>query len=196
MEKENQRVALSKRLLKEGIMSLLGKKNISEVSVIELCKVSGINRTTFYRHYQTPHDVLVEMEIDFLQKFNEVPMASTSIDDVREYATSICRYLYADRELVKVFVRNNTDQDFTQLSKIYVDNFLRSRGVLYKGAPISPEILQLTETFFVHGIHAVIRQWISEDIALTPEEVADLLASAFNRDIAFQAEIVADINHL
>ena len=74
MPKENQRVALSKRMLKEGLIKLLNKKNISKISINELCEIAEINRTTFYRHYQTPHDVLLEVEYDFIKGFQNTPV--------------------------------------------------------------------------------------------------------------------------
>lgn len=50
MEKNNQRVVLTKRLFKEGLLRLLENKGMDEISVAELCRESGINRATFYRH--------------------------------------------------------------------------------------------------------------------------------------------------
>lgn len=41
MQKENQRVIISKRMLKEGLLRLLEKKNIDKINVSELCQESG-----------------------------------------------------------------------------------------------------------------------------------------------------------
>ena len=59
--KEDQRVALTKRLLQEGLLRLLEKKDIDSIHVSELCAESGINRATFYRHYKEPRDILRNM---------------------------------------------------------------------------------------------------------------------------------------
>ncbi|MCC8090140.1 MAG: TetR/AcrR family transcriptional regulator, partial [Oscillospiraceae bacterium] len=61
-KKENQRVMLTKRLLKDALIRLLNGKSIDEISVTELCRESGINRSTFYHHYGSPYDVLAERE--------------------------------------------------------------------------------------------------------------------------------------
>ena len=56
MEKnENQRIKLTKRLLKESLLKLLTEKNIKKISVSELCQTAGINRSTFYNHYNQVH---------------------------------------------------------------------------------------------------------------------------------------------
>ncbi len=186
MPKENQRVALSKRMLKEGLMSLLKEKNIREISVNELCDVSEINRTTFYRHYQTPHDVLLDIEFDFTNLTQEKPLPSTARNDVKKHALYLCEFLDEHRDTMKLFLQNSSDSDVAVIYQRYFDLSLASRQLLYKGRPVSHEILQLKNAFISYGIYAVLRQWILEDIPLAPEEVADLLAGSFSQDFALQ----------
>ena len=54
--KENQRMVVTKRMLKEWLL-----RPLDNIHVNELCRESGINRATFYRHYETPQDVLVSL---------------------------------------------------------------------------------------------------------------------------------------
>ena len=61
-QKENQRIALTKKLLQEGLLRLLETKTLDKISVTELCKESGINRATFYNHYTSPFDLLNSVE--------------------------------------------------------------------------------------------------------------------------------------
>ena len=68
MEKENQRITLSKRLLKEALLRLLTRKQLDQITVSELCGEASINRATFYRHYGTPRDVLKDIEWDCSQE--------------------------------------------------------------------------------------------------------------------------------
>lgn len=56
--KDDQRIALTKRLLREGLLRLLSKTDLNKISVTQLCIESGINRATFYRHYEEPRDIL------------------------------------------------------------------------------------------------------------------------------------------
>lgn len=186
MQKENQRVAISKRLLKEGVMKLLNKKHINDISVIELCEVSQINRTTFYRHYQTPHDVLLEIEFDFVKSFYDIPVSSKDAKDMKKHATRMCEFLNEHKDIVKLFIQNNTDSDLTLIFQNFSNGFLASRKVLYKGHNIDSDTMSLMQTFFAYGIYALVRQWISEDVSLTAEEVADLIVGSFNHDFSFQ----------
>lgn len=187
MPKDNQRVKLSKRMLKEALMALLKKKNIREISVNELCEIAEINRTTFYRHYQTPHDVLLDIEADFAKLSQEKPLLSTTRNDVKKHALYLCKFLDEHRDTMKLFLQNSADGDVAVIYQQYFDLSLASRQLLYQGRPASHETLQLMNSFFAYGSYAVIRQWILEDIPLTPEEVAGLLAGSFNHDLTLQA---------
>lgn len=53
--KNNQRTRLSKILLKNALMDLLGEKgSVTKISVRELCERADLNRSTFYAHYSEP----------------------------------------------------------------------------------------------------------------------------------------------
>ncbi len=186
MTKENQRVAISKRLLKDAVLRLLNKKHIDSISISELCQEAEINRTTFYRHYQTPHDVLMEIELDYMNEFYEVPILAKSSKDMQEHAVRMCAHLYEDRELVKLFIRNNTDNDVRLLFQNFTDDFLASRSVYYKGREVSASALRLMTTFIAYGIYSMVCQWLIEEIPMEAGEVAELISGSFNRDFTFQ----------
>lgn len=183
MPKENQRVALTKRLLKDAVMQLLSKKHIGDISVSELCQTAQINRTTFYRHYQTPHDVLMDLEMDFVDNFHKMSVISREPDGMRQYTICMCRFLRDNKERVKLFIANNMDQDFMNIFQNLADGFLCVRTVQYKGRLADTDTIRLVSSFFATGGYSLIRQWLMEEIPKTPTEIADLLLGSFNRDI-------------
>lgn len=185
MQKENQRVALTKRLLKEAVLGLLKKKHISGISVSELCAEAQINRTTFYRHYQTPYDILVEIEMDFVKECYRAPFAVRDTMEMRAELVRICGLLYDNQELVKLFIANNMDRDFISVFRSVADSCLGNRKIQYKGRLADADTMRLMSTFFAAGGYSLIRQWLMEGIRKTPDEIADLIFGSFNRDITF-----------
>ena len=59
------RTMLTKRLLKEGLLRILEKETLSKISISELCEKSGINRGTFYKHYESPATILRDIAYDY-----------------------------------------------------------------------------------------------------------------------------------
>lgn len=185
MSKVNQRVAISKRLMKEALLRLLKSKHISKISVSELCQEAQINRTTFYRYYQAPRDILQEIALDFVKEFSNQANASRKAQEIEAFATQLCVFLYDRADMVKLFMKNDAEMDFTRIFQTLSEEFLGARIILYRGHTVDNATLRLINTFFSSGMYALIRQWLTEDISKTPEEIAELLCSSFHMDFSF-----------
>ncbi len=186
MAKVNQRVAISKYLMKEGLLRLLKKKHINKISVSELCQEAQINRTTFYRYYQTPQDILQEIALDYVKEFSDQAGSAKKAEDIKAYVMQLCIFLHDRADMVKLFMRNDTGVDFSRIFQMLSEEFLGARTVLYRGRAVDDATLRLMNTFFSSGIYALIRQWLMEDISKTPEEIADLLSCSFHMDFSFE----------
>ncbi len=185
MSKENQRVVITKRMLKESLTALLEKKHIDEISVVELCALSEINRTTFYRHYQTPHDVLMEIELDFVKSLYEAIPHSGSVVDIKGNTVKLCQFIFERKDTVKLFMQNNTDSNLIRIFQDFTDRFLAFGKILYKGQDMDADTFRLMQTMFSYGIYALIRQWIVEDVPVPPKKIAGIIASTFEHDFSF-----------
>ena len=109
---ENQRIRLSKKLLKNALLELLREKRIDKISISELCSAAQINRTTFYKYYGNQYDLLAEMEQDFFRQLQE-NFLDKDPDDV-ENLTELIRFLDADQDRWKVLINSVGDQVFTE----------------------------------------------------------------------------------
>ena len=61
-KKTDQRIRLTRTLLKNALVQLMQENHISKISVRALCETAGINRSTFYLHYTDPYDLLASVE--------------------------------------------------------------------------------------------------------------------------------------
>lgn len=174
--KENQRVSLTKRLLQEALLRLLKKKPLEKISVTELCNESGINRATFYRHYNVPRDVLLEMEVDFTENIHSV-FYTSSQSDAAENLTALCTYLYDNSELIKVFILNNSEEDLIVLTNRMFRSFIENQTARDTLVGFDEVDLKLITTCVAGGGYFMLRQWLMEDIQKSPREMANLILS-------------------
>jgi AcrR family transcriptional regulator len=63
----DRRVKYTKKVIKDTFIDLLDKKDISKVTVSEICKIADVNRATFYRYYLDVFDLLEKMEQEFVE---------------------------------------------------------------------------------------------------------------------------------
>ena len=108
-EQENQRVRITKMLLKDALTKLLYEKKIEKVTVSELCEAAGVNRSTFYKHYGSQFDVLDDIEKDFFHAAEEM---LTHNEDGRSGICSFLEFLKKEREKIYVVIILAADTDF------------------------------------------------------------------------------------
>lgn len=66
MKNIDTRVQFTKQKFSAAIIELLLDKSIDRITVKELCDTAGLNRGTFYLHYDSPAALLKEIEEHFL----------------------------------------------------------------------------------------------------------------------------------
>ena len=174
VHRENQRVVLTKRLLKEGLLRLLQEKGLEQINVSELCRVAGINRATFYKHYSIPQDVLREIQQDVVREIKQKAPRERTTETARTYLKDICEYLYAKRPLICILLKSNTDEElvamFSEANRRYWGQYQQRQDF-----EMDEEGIQLMVTFFSSGGYYLIRRWLLEDVRKTPAEVADMV---------------------
>ena len=57
------------RRMDEALITLLEKKDLEYITVKEICETAGVNRSTFYLHYETISDLVDEAAGMINEKF-------------------------------------------------------------------------------------------------------------------------------
>lgn len=60
--KTDARVRYTNRMIRQCFYELLLEKELSKITVSEICKHAQINRSTFYKHYADPYDLMEKLE--------------------------------------------------------------------------------------------------------------------------------------
>lgn len=174
MGKENQRITITKRLLKEALLRLLEKKDLPKINITELCAEAGINRVTFYHHYETPHDVLLELEQDVLNDLYRCCPIPDTLSNLKQYLEDVCAYLDSHINILKLMVRNNTDQDFYLLLKDLLNEHWRGTALNGILSDLDPETLDILSIYNAGGGYFIMRQWLLGNIQKTPHQIAGI----------------------
>ena len=73
MNKSESKYFYTARLMNESLLILLEKKDIDYITVKEICEKAGVNRSTFYLHYDNIDDLFKEtierLNNDFISSF-------------------------------------------------------------------------------------------------------------------------------
>lgn len=80
-KKDNQRVKITKKIIKNTLVDMLEDMDINKITVSSLCKRAEINRSTFYNYYDDIYDLLKKIEDEI---FNEIK------EDVKKHELDGC----------------------------------------------------------------------------------------------------------
>jgi len=178
--KENQRVRLTKMMLKNSLTALLNEKSIHKISVRELCDHAGINRTTFYKYYASQYELMQDIESTVLAQIESAiqvdkPQETQSVESL----TRVMTLLEDNVELCRILIENSVDSEFPtrllQLSKIHQ----------LIGAKLKNEFDEINAEyayrFIVNVGYSIIREWISKDERESPSRMAEILMNIISR---------------
>lgn len=175
--KENQRIKLTKKLLKDSLLHLMEEKSIQRISVSELCKNAGINRATFYNHYTAPSDILTEMGNELAEEIHELLKKKKLYyqGTLQEKVEAVCTYLQKKGQTAKILFQNNTpESEFAAKLFRGQNNWERLCEELF--TMYGEEGKDLLLTFFVHGTYCMINRWLLDGIQKTPQEMGRLIS--------------------
>lgn len=170
-KKENQRVVVTKRMLLESLLELLKRKQLNEISVTELCKRAGINRATFYKHYSTPNDILLEISQNLTSQLLQIQSDARNLEDVFERS---CLFIHEHADIVRVLVHCRMDSSIaTSAFRVLGDS--KHASYFQNREDFDETDRRLWITFIGSGCYNMLKCWLTDDIDKTPQEIATLL---------------------
>ena len=170
---ENQRIRITKKMLKDSLVRLLNEESIHQISVRDICENAQINRTTFYKYYGSQYDLLEDMENDVVSQVDNYINADEIIDDNRPWLMKIINFIDDNIDLCRILLNNNVDPAFPEK----LISLPTIRQVISQQLPerYGEDELAYFVDFAINGGFSIIKRWINKERRETPEEIAALL---------------------
>lgn len=159
MERSDLRVVKTRRVIRTALFKLMSEKELSKITVSELCVCAEINRKTFYRHYRTIPDVIEELEGEILDEFAEIMRTSGgSVLDVGAVIRDISLVVMRRREFFVSIMKHNSDLFGSGRIKEALRRTLMA--ALKKVGTITDErTLRAASEFTVSGVLSLYAAW-------------------------------------
>lgn len=169
---ENRRVRMTKKLLKDAILELLETRDMGRITVTDICAAADVNRSTFYAHYEDVHQLLREIENDMLERMPALPIPFANQPDQLglERLTEFLRYVQSNALLYRVMlIRRDGGAFFNRAVNAMMDAARQS------GEIGDERLARYDCAYRLNGTIGIIREWIEDDFAMTPEELAKVI---------------------
>ncbi|HZK56693.1 MAG TPA: TetR/AcrR family transcriptional regulator C-terminal domain-containing protein [Clostridia bacterium] len=174
--KDDRRVKYTKMVLKESFINLLEKKDISKISVKEICKNADINRTTFYNHYNDQYDFMRKLENELIENVGtylaEYTRDETDITLI-DMLEKIFEYIKENAKLCRMLLREEGNLDFQKRIIMLVYN--KDISSLINKNIYSREDMDYIYSFIITGCIGAIQKWLDDDMKKSTRSMAEML---------------------
>lgn len=172
----------------EALIALLEKKDLEYITVKEICHQAGVNRSTFYLHYESIAELLDEtMEMinqRFLSYFPQEEeavlgdMEHRELNDLvfvtQEYLLPYLRFIQDNKKVYRAAFRNpssmQANAQYGVLKQRILDPILERFEI---PAARRPYYI----AYYVEGIAAIVKEWLRHDCGDSVEMIAAIIES-------------------
>ncbi|HIU19894.1 MAG TPA: TetR/AcrR family transcriptional regulator C-terminal domain-containing protein [Candidatus Limiplasma stercoravium] len=192
MKKESQdhRVRVTHALIRGAFTQLLKQKPIQSISIKELCELAGVNRGTFYAHYQDIYDLRSRVEADM---YRDVLTALSPLlqgeaqATQREITTAVFQWMKDNRDMCEVVLGEYGDREF-MWKMLNLGQMVCEESYRRLFASASPQRIAWFYAYASWGCIGLLRRWLSEDMETPAKELAAMAETLIGRGMAFLEE--------
>ena len=177
-------------LMNESLILLLEKKDYSFITVKEICEKAGVNRSTFYLHYETIDDLLSEC-IEYVgnkinKKFsnkviNKQVIKDSGLEDLLlitpEYLLPYLEFLKENKVIYKIaYSQPNVFKEQYIVNHLHKNIFepILNRFLVPKNEQ------KYMMSFYLSGMGALMIEWIKNDCKEDIQTIINILLKCFN----------------
>ncbi len=166
--KNNKRRRDSQNKIEKAFIELLQTREIKDITVSDIIKMTELNRSTFYANYVDIFDLAdktrVKLENEFSNLFADYDYFNdrtgalkmfTHIKENQLFYKTYFKLCYDDKHLISIY-------DTKRAEKEQIDS-----NIMYH------------IEFFRNGLNAIIKLWLSGGCKESPEEMAEVLKSEY-----------------
>ena len=168
--KNNKRRRESVSAIEKAFFVLLQERDIKDVTVSDICKMTGLNRSTFYANFLDIYDLAdklrVKLEEDFANVFSTSGAPSYNGTDG---ALRMFTHIYENQLFYKTYFKLG-----------YADqNHILRYDTLRAEQDFHSEYIDYHIEFFRAGLNALLRRWLDGGCQESPAEMVAILKAEY-----------------
>lgn len=166
----NKRKKESMERIEKVFIDLLQNKYLNEISVSDICKKAGLNRTTFYANYVDIYGLA-----DTIRDKLESNLSALYKDEIEQG--------YNSNDYLKLFRHIKDNQIFyqTYFKLGYDDNYkIISYDVDLAKKHFQNKFIEYHMEFFKSGITKIIKMWLENGCKESPEDMYEIIQSEYS----------------
>lgn len=192
MTKAESKYFNTAKRMDEAFLNLVERKDFDYITITEICREAGVNRSTFYLHYETVGDLLNEcvenINQEFMLYFNETStyfrqnVKSMPLEQLffitPKYLIPYLTYISEHRTVFKVVLANPQTM---QAENTYASLFGDILDQILERYEIPEKNRSYMLSFYIEGMMGIIKQWLLSDCKDSVDDVAQIMMNVIRR---------------
>jgi AcrR family transcriptional regulator len=171
----DRRVLKTKEAIQSAFFKLIEENKTTKITITNIAKMANIDRKTFYLHYNSPTDIIVEFCSQKTKEFFEHLESEDFFDqplDTQNVFHAIYELIEKDLQLYQTLASHPVyDAFWEQFKELCVQNAIEAYS---KKLPISQLALDIYVEYVFSGVLAIYRRYLKEK-KYNLEEVSKIL---------------------
>lgn len=192
MNKNESKYFNTASLMDEALLALLQKKEYEFITIKEVCQKAGVNRSTFYLHYESMDDLLKEsigmIHKRFYDAFGKRPFPDVAKLDKKqcvfvtaEYLTPYLTFIKDNKKIFRLMcdksalfeAQKTFDSMYKRLFQPVLDKF---------DVPKSEQEYQFA--YYFGGIMQIVMKWLENECTKPVDEVVKIIEKCIFANLA------------
>lgn len=192
MNKSESKYFATAMKMDEAFLALLENKDFSYITVKEICETAGVNRSTFYLHYETISDLLSEsvsyLNENFLEYMNHDKNAFISkvqncpLNELYlitpEYLAPYLSYIREHKRLFRTAIEKAA---VLEMEKSYAKMFRYVFTPILERYQVAEKDRTYIMAFYIRGLMAIITEWLKTDCKDSIEYIITMIQKCVMR---------------
>ena len=170
----------------KALITLLEKKDFEYISIKEICEVAGVNRSTFYLHYENTADLLKEttqyitdsfltyFSVDtksIAYKYNNCELKDL-VFITPQYLIPYLTYIKENQKVFKTAIKHLGTMDF---QKVYDKMFKFIFNPVLERFSFPEREREYVLKFYLTGITAIVMEWLKNDCEESMDDISRII---------------------
>lgn len=158
-----------------ALVALLEDKEFADINIMDICQKAGVNRSTFYAHYDNTYDLLRETHEALISDFFSECVFDDPVDlsDIRnlskedlnfispKYLLPYLQYIQKNKRLFKIYGENAHTFEVSKIDDLMIENIFVP--ILAKHSVTDKKLIYYMQKYYLKGIDAIINEWVKND---------------------------------
>ena len=168
--KTDARTQYTKKVIRECFFELLKETPLNRITVKGICERAQINRTTFYRYYADPYDLMEKLERELLDSFEKY-IRDASVYGAEHAIEAMMEAVKNNTELYLILISENADRQY--IGKMVSNSYAHFQDGFARRYPnLSPTQRKWLYYYIAQGCISIVLDWIAGGMKESTKEVA------------------------